>query len=192
MAVKSNFASGDVLTASDVNTYLTNGGLVYVNQTSFSATNLVTLDNIFTSTYTHYKAIVSITTASANGSVLLRMRTGGTTNTSSNYAWGGFISYAGSSILSATTSGGTATGWTVNEFDTTYYPNMPFVMEIMNPQASYRTCVFSNGWTPVNPQPYYRHLGGAMTVTTSYDGMALATTAGNITGTLTVYGYRIS
>ena len=55
MAVKSNFTTGDVLTASDVNTYLTNGGLVYVtSQTVGTGVSSVTISSAFSSTYDNY------------------------------------------------------------------------------------------------------------------------------------------
>jgi hypothetical protein len=190
MAIKT-WTSGEVLTATDLNTYAGNPGLVYVGQNVFSSSNLVTLDGIFTSTFSHYRVLVQITNSTANCSVLLRMRSGGSTNANSQYTWGGFISFSGSSILAATTSGGTATSWVVTELDTAFFPNTPFAVEMMSPQASQRTTVFASGFTPVNPQPYYRHLGGSMSVTTSYDGMALVPSAGNISGTVTVYGYRV-
>ena len=36
MAIKT-FTTGEVLTASDTNTYLNNGGLVFINQVSYTA-----------------------------------------------------------------------------------------------------------------------------------------------------------
>jgi hypothetical protein len=191
MAIKT-FSVGEVLTASDTNTYLANAGLTYITQTSFTNSTAVNVDGCFTTTHTNYRILVNFTAASTNTSINLRMRDAGTTNANSNYTWGGFISYSGSAILSASTSGGTATGWVVTELDTAYYPNTPTAIEIMSPKAAYRTTIFSNGFTPVNPQSYYRHIGGIMSVTTAYDGFALVPTAGNVTGTVTVYGYRIS
>ena len=60
MAVKSNFASGEVLTASDVNTYLTNGGLVYITEVTVgSGVASVTVSNCFSSTYDSYVIVDS-------------------------------------------------------------------------------------------------------------------------------------
>lgn len=191
MAVKT-FAVGELVTASDANTYLANSGLVYVTEIDFATSTSVNVDQCFTDIYTNYKILVNFTAASANCSIFLRMRAAGSTNALAQYTWGGFISYSGSSILAATTSGGGATGWVITELDTTYYPNTPSTIELMSPKAAFRTAIFSSGFTPVNPQSYYRHLGGLMSVTTAYDGFSLVPSAGNVTGTVTVYGYRTS
>jgi hypothetical protein len=190
MAIKT-FTDSTSLPASDINTFLANSGLVYVTQTTFTNSTSVNIDNVFTATFQHYRVLFRITNASANGTVTMRMRGSGSTNALSNYAFGGFISYSGSAIISSANSGGTTTGFPVTESDTTYYPNLPCVVEVMNPAETYRTTIFSNGFTPVNPQFYYRQMGGAMSVTTAYDGMALVPSSGNISGTITIYGYRL-
>jgi hypothetical protein len=189
MAIKT-FTDLTTLPASDINTYLANSGLVYVTQTNFTNSTAVLVDGCFTSSFTNYRILVNFTSASTNNSILFRMRSGGTTNISSNYTWGGFISYSGSAILASSNSGGTATSWVITELDTANFPNTPSAIELMSPETTFRTAIFANGFTPVSPQSYYRHIGGIMSVTTSYDGFAIVPSAGNVTGTVTVYGYR--
>ena len=53
MAIKT-FTTGEVLTASDTNTYLANAGLVYIAATTASAQTTIAIDNCFTTTYAHY------------------------------------------------------------------------------------------------------------------------------------------
>jgi hypothetical protein len=55
MAIKT-FTTGEVLTASDTNTYLANSGLVYITSATLSAT---ALDGIFTSDYDNYRIVIS-------------------------------------------------------------------------------------------------------------------------------------
>ena len=50
MAVKT-FSVGETLTASDTNTYLTNGGLVYITEGTASNTSAVDVNSVFSSTY---------------------------------------------------------------------------------------------------------------------------------------------
>jgi len=57
MAIKT-FTTGEVLTASDTNTYLANSGLVFVSSTTIgTAVSSVTVSNCFSSTYTNYKIV---------------------------------------------------------------------------------------------------------------------------------------
>ena len=188
MAVKT--FSSERLTSSDVNTYLTNSGLVYITRTTFSSSTAVNVDNCFTSNFTNYVITLNMTGASANTNVNMRLRTGGSTDASSVYNLAGFISYMGSSILSAASSGGPTTDWFLGSHDINNYPNMPFRIEVMNPQVAYRTAIFSMGWQPVNPQPYYRHIGGVTNNTTQYDGFSILASSGTFSGSVTVYGYR--
>ena len=59
MAVKT-FTTGEVLTAADTNTYLNNGGLVWIkSQTIGNAVASVQLTNVFSSTYDNYRIVVT-------------------------------------------------------------------------------------------------------------------------------------
>ena len=58
MAIKT-FTTGEVLTASDTNTYLNNGGLVYISTTTATSGSSVTVSNCFSSTYDAYKIIAT-------------------------------------------------------------------------------------------------------------------------------------
>jgi hypothetical protein len=167
-------------------------GLEHIKTQTFSASTAVNVDSVFSSTYDNYVIELNVTGASASTGVYMRMRTGGTTNANSNYALAGFNSYAGSNILNAANSGGATTDWYLGDHNTANYSATSFRVEVMQPFLSYRTCIFSSGFIPVDPLPYYRHVGGAMSVTTSYDGFALVPNSAsfNITGTVRVYGYR--
>jgi len=58
MAIKT-FTTGEVLTASDTNTYLANSGLVYISTTTATSGSSVTVSNCFSSTYDAYKIIAT-------------------------------------------------------------------------------------------------------------------------------------
>lgn len=191
MAIKT-FTSGETLTASDTNTYLNNGGLVYITKTTFSSSVAVNVDNCFTSNFTNYVIALNMTGASANTGIYMRLRSGGTTDASSIYLLSGFISYMGGVNLTAATSGGATTDWFLGSHDTVYYPNMPFRIEVMNPQVAYRTAIFATGWQPVNPMPYYRNIGGVTSNTSQYDGFSIIGNSASFTisGSVSVYGYR--
>ena len=66
MAVKT-FTTGEVLTASDTNTYLNNGGLVYISGTTVgTGVSSVTVSSAFSSTYDNYRVIINNVDASAD------------------------------------------------------------------------------------------------------------------------------
>jgi hypothetical protein len=59
MAVKT-FTTGEVLTAADTNTYLNNGGLVYIkSQTIGTSVTSITVSNAFSSTYDNYRITIN-------------------------------------------------------------------------------------------------------------------------------------
>lgn len=165
-----------------------------VKSQSFTSQSQVNVESCFSSEFANYLVTVNITAVSGSTGIFMRMRNAGTTNANSNYAWGGFISYMGSQILTQLNSGGATTDWKIADQDTVYNPNLPIRVDVMSPHLSYPTAIFSQGFTPVNPLPYYRQLGGIMTVTNSYDSLTLVTNSVSFTmdGTVRVYGYRNS
>ena len=160
---------------------------------TFSSATTVSVNGVFTSAFDNYKLIINMTGNSINGSLWLRMRSSGTDNSSANYTYAGLNSYSGSSITSAVTSGGTATFFIASNMDTTYYPNMPVTFDILQPYLNYRTTYYGFIPNPVNPQSYFDYVGGAMSVTTSYDGLSIFNgNGGTISGNMRIYGYRNS
>jgi hypothetical protein len=60
MAIKT-FTTGEVLTASDTNTYLANSGLVYITSTTFSGAATTNTDGCFSDKYDSYRLICNYT-----------------------------------------------------------------------------------------------------------------------------------
>ena len=73
MAIKT-FTTGEVLTASDTNTYLANSGLVYITSTAVSGST-VSVSNCFNSTYDWYKVVLFVTGTVTGSDINIRMRT---------------------------------------------------------------------------------------------------------------------
>ena len=104
MAVKSNFTDGTALPASDINTYLTNGGLVFIKaQTVGTAVSSVTVSGAFDSTYDDYRVIYTNGTASTTCDLRLQL---GTTNTS-YYGFLIYGNYGAATVSGANTNAGT-------------------------------------------------------------------------------------
>jgi len=84
MAIKT-FTS-EVLTSGDVNTYLNNGGLVYITAGAASAQNRLNIASCFSSTYDAYRVEVTNLTHSTANNLILRFSASGTDTAGSNYA----------------------------------------------------------------------------------------------------------
>lgn len=169
-------------------------GIELVQRTSFTNSTNLLMNGVFTSTYDNYKIFFNITNASATTGIFLRLASGSSVDASGIYLYGGFISYMGSSILTAVNNSGAGTDWYIGGYDSANYPLMPVSFEIMGPMLTVRTAMFSQGFQPVSPMPYFRCEGGVTTNTTQYDGFAIVPNSAsfNLTGTISVYGYRTS
>lgn len=181
MAIKT-FTTGEVLTASDTNTYLANSGLVYVkSQTIGNAVGSVSVTNAFNSDYDAYRIVITGGTGTTAGNSLAVQLTGVTTG---YYAGIIFTFYTPAQVQVATIDNGSS--W---EFAGSYGTDgIVLACDIINPFAAKPT--FLAGAT------YANHLAGAIqgkqTSNTSFTGFTLITQGGGTLtgGTITVYGYR--
>jgi hypothetical protein len=179
MAVKT-FTDNTVLTADDTNTYLNNGGLVYVSTTTVgSAVTSVTVSNAFSSTYDNYRILVQgITGSSASD---LRLTFGATTT-----------AYYGSYTYVPYTTGTTAV-FGQNNTANLYIGGVAtsdeqtLSLDCFFPNATKKTGI--NGMAYGNTYSFW--FSGVLFNSTSYTAFTIATGAGTMTGgTITVYGYR--
>jgi hypothetical protein len=72
MAIKT-FTTGEVLTASDTNTYLANSGLVFVKSQAITSGSTVVVTDAFSSTYDNYRIVIDNGVATGNGAVGLQL-----------------------------------------------------------------------------------------------------------------------
>lgn len=186
MAVKT-FTTGEVLTAADTNTYLNNGGLVYVKQVTVgSAVASVNITSCFNATFENYVVSISNVTASAGGNIFRARLLSGTTAITTgvygntfyiaNGAAGGLtngalsnVSYSEVGCISSVSKNGTV-----------FRVEQPFL-------ANYTRFNFSD-----SDENYWRFGAFVHRANTSYDGLQVDVNTGTITGgTITVYGYRL-
>lgn len=194
MPVKSNFASGDILTASNVNTYLTNGGLVYITEAtaSGSATTL-SINNCFSSTYNNYRILIDyFQPATALRALNMRLRVGGVDATGTDYF------YALSGVYVDNTATNTVSGGAgANVCSTGLYNSTNTIaigsssIDVFAPFRAERTMMTISA-TMYNAQFGARNGISEHNLQTSYDGfMLLLDSTGNITNLrVKVYGYR--
>jgi hypothetical protein len=188
MAIKT-FTTGEVLTASDTNTYLANSGLVYID-TKTLATATTDFIGCFTNTYDNYRIVITSPQVSAAADIYFRLLDG-TTPIATDYS---YVSL-GANILGTiqNTFGGATnegyTGWTTTAGGVgTDIGGLVF--DIQNPFKAKRT-MFTG--SVMAYQTNWKHATCSISQGngTAYSGLRITTlTAATLTGTATMYGYR--
>ena len=182
MAIKT-FTTGEVLTASDTNTYLNNGGLVYItSQTVGSGVTSVTVSNVFSSTYDNYRLTMNNVQGSAvAANLLLTFDT-----TTSGYYYGGHdITYNGTvAVISGSNAASINVGSTAGS---AFGGEQGMSIDIFSPYLAVRSCVYSTGFGSGSG----RWVGGELATASSNASVKISISTGTMTGgTITVYGYR--
>ena len=188
MAIKT-FTTGEVLTASDTNTYLANSGLVYITGGSLSST-AVNFVGCFTSTYTNYRIVVDSLAWNLTGELYYQLLTGTTPATGGDYFW----AMNGLKITNVAYNSSQASG-TLGYLGTNNSLANNLIVgscswDICGPQLAQRTLLTGQG---AGVATDYFHLSGmnAHNLTTAYTGIRLLTnTATTFTGNVNIYGYR--
>lgn len=192
MPVKT-FTDNTALPASDINNFLTNSGLVWITQGTFTGVTAaapLALTGVFNSTYDNYRAVFKWQ-GSGNANVLLRFYTSiNTLNTDANYSGSGYSA-----------SGGTLAG--ISELNQTRsYIGYAFGASA---DYSYWTCDFhgpniatETGWqhwmngfnvgTWAFSQTYMSYKNSA----NQYTGFQIYPDANTLIGSYWIYGYRKS
>ena len=164
-----------------------NPGLVCIKaETAFSAVTTVTLDDIFTSSYTNYRLMVRYTTSTTNAASL-QLRAAGSTASGANYNQG--VLYQDGATASGFTQN-SQTSWVNLLVSSSTFNNSIFI-DLFATQLA--TPTLANSSTNVNLGAYTsnRVYTGALnhTLATAYDGFILSVTTGTFSGTYSVFGY---
>lgn len=178
MAIKT-FTTGEVLTASDTNTYLANSGLVYVTHQAVSGTpSTLTVPNCFNSTYDNYRVVFDQITFSVGGFNYLWQVGGnatlyyGTSNYDSSGAGSGRVATNNGTALYAGVQDSASTSCTLDV--TNPYLAKSTIMQGLSMGANY------GSWTI-----------GQHANAVSCTSFTLVAGSGFITGgSIYVYGYR--
>ena len=172
-------------------------GLTLINTTSFSAVAIQSINDFFSATYDNYRIIInsnnSTTSAQSN---YLRMRVGGADNSSANYRWSGLYIFDNSATptVSGQASNGLGTSFYSGGSSSTAGFTPVTVLDLSNPFATKHTSYVSSNYSydQFGTRGGYDSQGGVMSVTTSYTGFTIVSGGGNITGTVSVFGYSKS
>ncbi len=148
---------------------------------SFSSVGSVSLNGVFSSTYTTYRIVIRSQHAAGIYAFNMKMRASNA-DSSASYYWSG--QYQSSAV---TTEGG-ENGANVSSYQIGGIDSQEGVLslDINNPFQSKPTTFVATGWDGT----YKRLYAGGHGVTSPYDGFTLFPATGNFTGTISVYGYN--
>jgi hypothetical protein len=154
---------------------------VHLTTVSFSAVSSVSLPTgTFTSTYANYQIVVNANLASST-TLQFRMRLAGTDNTANSYVSQVIYGTGSSAVIGNVTS---TTGILTNNNASNLNPT---IFNIYEPFVAQRTIVSSN-WINLNMTTGLS--GIDHNVATAFDSLTLLTGTGNMTGSVSVYGFN--
>jgi hypothetical protein len=148
---------------------------------SFSASTGISFNDVFNSTYDNYRIVLNISSSSGSPAIRFRMRVSNADITGSNYA------YAHTKNAYTTSNAGDGAGnqtsgvigyYGVAASSGSFDIHSPFLAQETGIVGQLRTS--ADIW----------HVGLKHTLATSYTGFTFYPDSGNITGTVSVYGYN--
>lgn len=190
MAVKT-FTQGEQLTAADTNSYLGNGGLVYVTETTFTATPTVNVNNCFTSTYDQYRILFYAVGSSNTNACVFTLVSGGTERTTGYFG----------QVMSYDPTAGSVTWYAYSQttrIPVGWLPNGGqegcISFDIYNPAVATAKTALHGTHFGVSSGAYFTAgvcAGQYQTAAEAHQGFWFRNVAGtNMTGRVYVYGYR--
>jgi len=177
------------LTGTITSSQISNAGLVRVTSGTLSSASGITVDGVFTSTYKNYVMFINATLGGGSNDVdiFFQFRASGSTNSSANYAFNVNYINAGLNAGTAASNTGSSTSWVLydNMDDGSIFSGS---MQFYNPQVTSET---QADWNLYGADNGYRKqmLGfGSQNQSTSFDGINISMSGGNLTGTYDIYG----
>jgi hypothetical protein len=162
-------------------------GLVHLNTTSFSAVASQSIENVFSANYDNYRVIFVGTCSATNVNFSMRLRVSGADNSTSSYN-GRTLDITTALNLNADTS---ATSFlTMSNLST--IDSSAMQLEIYRPFATALTSYSASTSAEIGGARMTRISGGYFNATTSFTGFTVFPGSGNITGSISTYGYRKS
>jgi hypothetical protein len=168
-----------------------NQGLTLINTTAFSGVASQAI-NPFSATYDVYRLLINITACTADAVIYLKMRSGSTDASSDAYQIGR-ATVTRTGTLANDAQNDSTLGWYIGGVDFAVPNTHGFgcVIDLHLPFAVDDTILNYVGHYISSTGAIIGSSGaGAHFLTTSYDGVNLITSAGNITGSISVYGYN--
>jgi hypothetical protein len=185
MSVKSFKTSG-------VGVDLAPQGLVLINTTSFSGVAGQSVNDVFSATYRNYRIVMELTGTSGTATQLnMRIRNAGSDLTTTYNSEMKFSAY-GSNSNSFNDNANATDRWILGLVPNAGDSRFTASLDYYNPFASVAKIItgFSTG-TKTGAYRGFAIFGGDHATTSSYDGFTIFPQSGNITGSVSVYGYNV-
>ena len=170
---------------------IANNGLTLIGVNSFSTTASYSLPvNTFTSTYDNYRLIIKITATTSDAILYMKMRKSGT-DASTLYYYS-ILGYSSSPSTENKNANNVTTGVFLHDLDTGSSAKPTWsIVDLFVP--------YINGFTLMNIHSVANTQGGTPAASIgmgyhsngdTYDSASFIASAGNISGSITVYGYN--
>jgi hypothetical protein len=176
--------------ADDIDTTLgvyapSTSGLTLINTTSFSAVNQQNVTGVFSADYYHYKIVLNAIGSTTTQNVNIRVLSGTTPNTASNYRRQ-LVSFTDTTSQAARFTAETT--WRLGRV---FSSNKQMAWgDMFFPFETGRTQWWSFNTGDTNGNILNTNEACSLDVTTSYDGFQLNVGSGTMTGEVSVYGYN--
>jgi hypothetical protein len=177
------FVDGVPLPASDINTYLANGGLVYIAGVTVSTSSpYVEILNCFSATYDNYRIVVN--NAQSTNSLSFKFYLGTNATSGLHYGTIFYYQYTGASTGYANSNGANSSYLSLSDSGGA---NGSFAHDLAAPYLAKQKQFYGT----YNARNYTGWAGGLIADTASYTGIRFINESGNISaGTFRIYGYR--
>jgi len=168
---------------------LSDAGLVKITSGTLSSASGITVDGVFTSNYKNYVMYINATLGggSDNVDIFFQFRASGSTNSSANHAFNVNYINAGVNAGTAASNSGSSTSWVLYD-DMDNGSIFSGAIHFFNPQV---TSESQGRWDlyGVDGSNRKQMLGfGFQKESTSFDGINISMSGGNLTGTYEIYG----
>ena len=164
-------------------------GLILLSSNAVSSSSGITVDSIFSSTYTNYKIVASITGSHTTTQFFrIVLRTSGVDNTSSTYTSGN-RTFRINADQEFEQRDDATTYFNLSGWDGTQTNNRESIdITLYSPAETARTQYSGTFATDEVAAQQMGYLGGTFENTTTFDGIKIYPSAGTFTGQINIYG----
>jgi hypothetical protein len=166
-----------------------NPGMTLIKTETFSAVASHIISNVFSATYDDYKVMLNIDGVSSDGDITVQLRTGATTVTS-NYQ----TTYRGIDVGAGNEDNALSSGsyWNMGNTDAGNNNHMYFLpFDLSSPFRAQRTVLTGSVGFVDTAGNFSGRAGASNNLNaTSYESLVVGCSAGNITGSVSIYGYN--
>ena len=164
----------------------TTQGLTLINTTSFSGVSSQSVNDVFSTTYDNYRIYFQNLTNSSSGDIRLRWRVSGADNTTTNYKSAG--QQNGTDNSTASVGQTSQTSIRIGYF-TSGSNNFLTGIDVLNPFLTFPTGTFNSAFDG-GGAGFSTVTTSLFNATTSFTGFTVFPASGNISGSVSVYGFN--